>query len=182
MLQFKRFLEFVPPTLTCVILPILPYNWIILIWHDGIPITVNKITFFGNYGKDERNIEKKQKTFATFCLHNFIFTESQNWSSGLSLECLQTLPIYNSILTRKVVMKLYFFLFTFKYQSFSQTLPLITHYVNPFLWSLPEFCLCRRKHCVFLNNISCFSAICSKVLCLTHYGCFMTFYELNRTL
>lgn len=28
--------------------------------------------------------------------------ESQNWSSGLSLECLQTLPIYNSILTRKV--------------------------------------------------------------------------------
>lgn len=82
---------------------------IILIWHDGIPITVNKITFFGNYGKDERNIEKKQKTLATFCLHNFIFTESQNWSSGLSLECLQTLPIYNSILTRKVVMKLYFF-------------------------------------------------------------------------
>lgn len=108
-LQFMRFLEFVPPTLTCVILPILPYNWIILIWHDGIPITVNKITFFGNYGKDERNIEKKQKTLATFCLHNFIFTESQNWSSGLSLECLQTLPIYNSILTRKVVMKLYFF-------------------------------------------------------------------------
>ena len=106
-----RFLEFVPPTLTCVILPILPYNWIILIWHDGIPITVNKITFFGNYGKDERNIEKKQKTLATFCLHNFIFTESQNWSSGLSLECLQTLPIYNSILTRKVVMKLYFFVY-----------------------------------------------------------------------
>ena len=55
----------------------------------------------GNYGKDERNIETKQKTLATFCLHNFIFTESQNWSSGLSLECLQTLPIYNSILTRK---------------------------------------------------------------------------------
>ena len=97
---------------------------------------MNQITFLGNYCEDEKNIEKKQWTLATFCLNNFIFTESQNWSSGLSLESLQTLPIYNSILARKVVMKLYFFV----YIQVSVIFPNITinnlhfvYYVNQFL-------------------------------------------------